>query len=261
VNAEIRGNHEVETKLMNYKQALEAGAMALFGEKYGDEVRVLRMGGFSVELCGGTHAARTGDIGFFKIVAESGVAAGVRRIEGTTGATAVEAAQAAEQNLRRVAGLVKGTPADLESKVQQLVERSRQQDKELQALKQKLATQSGRDLADSAVQVGDVKVLAEIIEGADAAALRDAMDKLKDRLPRAAIVLATVEDGKVRLVAGVTKDLTGKLHAGNLAGFVAGQVGGKGGGRPDMAQAGGTDAAALPTALASVPGWVAEQLG
>ncbi|MBI4692579.1 MAG: alanine--tRNA ligase [Gammaproteobacteria bacterium] len=261
VNAEIRGNHEVETKLMNYQQALEAGAMALFGEKYGEEVRVLRMGGFSVELCGGTHAARTGDIGFFKIVAESGVAAGVRRIEGTTGATAVEAAQAAEQNLRRVAGLVKGTPADLESKVQQLVERSRQQDKEIQALKQKLATQSGRDLADSAVQVGEVKVLAEIIEGADAAALRDAMDKLKDRLPRAAIVLATVEDGKVRLVAGVTKDLTGKLHAGNLAGFVAGQVGGKGGGRPDMAQAGGTDAAALPAALASVPGWVAGQLG
>ena len=261
VNAEVRANHEIETKLMNYKQAIDAGAMALFGEKYGEEVRVLRMGGFSVELCGGTHAVRTGDIGFFKIVGESGVAAGVRRIEAVTGGTAVQAAQDAEQNLRRLAGLVKGTPADLEQKVTQLVERVRQQEKEIQALKQKLATQSGRDLADSAITVGEIKVIAEIIEGADAAALREAMDKLKDRLPQAVIVLATIEDAKVRLVAGVSKGLTAKLHAGNLAGFVAGQVGGKGGGRPDMAQAGGTDAAALPAALASVPAWVAARLG
>ena len=260
VNVQIRANHAVETELTPYQQALERGAMALFGEKYGDEVRVLRMSEFSVELCGGTHAARTGDIGMFRIVAESGVAAGVRRIEAVTGAAAVEEGLRNAETLRRIAALVKGGAHETFARVSQLHERARAQDKEIQQLKAMIAGQTGRDLADGAVDIGEVKLLCEIMDGADAATLRDAMDKLKDTLPRAVIVLATVEDGKVRLVTGVTKNLTAKVHAGELANFVATQLGGKGGGRPDLAQAGGTDAAALASALASVREWVAAKL-
>jgi alanyl-tRNA synthetase len=262
VNQRIRANDPVDTKLMNYRQALEAGAMALFGEKYGDEVRVLAMGDFSVELCGGTHVARTGDIGLFRIIAEGGVAAGVRRIEAVTGAAALDYTLRNEQTLRKIASLVKsGSADDAAGKVAQLQERLKAQEKELQALKSKLASgQSGRDPADDAEQVGTAKLLVQTLDGADAAALRDAMDRLKDKLAPAVIALATVEEGKAKFVVGVTKDLTDRVNAGQLANFVAGQVGGKGGGRPDLAQAGGPDAAALPAALASIKAWVAERL-
>ena len=260
VNVQIRANHAVETELTPYQQALERGAMALFGEKYGDEVRVLRMSEFSVELCGGTHAARTGDIGMLRILAESGVAAGVRRIEAVTGAAAVDEGLRNTETLRKIAALVKGGAHETLARVSQLHERARAQDKEIQQLKAMIAGQTGRDLADGAVDIGEVKLLCEILDGADAATLRDAMDKLKDTLPRAVIVLATLEDGKVRLVTGVTKNLTAKVHAGELANFIATQLGGKGGGRPDLAQAGGTDAAALAPALASVREWVAAKL-
>jgi alanyl-tRNA synthetase len=262
VNAQIRANHAVETRLMNYRQALDAGAMALFGEKYGDEVRVLSMAGFSVELCGGTHVSRTGDIGVFRIVAESGIAAGVRRIEAVSGAGALEFTLRNEQTLRKIAAGVKASGGDEAlTKIAQLADRSRAQEKEIQALKSKLAGQSGRDLADGAVSVGEAKLLVQHLDGADATTLREAMDRLKDKLQTAVIVLATVEEDKVKLVAGVTSNLTAKVNAGQLANFVAGQVGGKGGGRPDLAQAGGPDVAALPAALESVQGWVAERLG
>ncbi len=262
VNAQIRANHAVETRLMNYRQALDAGAMALFGEKYGDEVRVLSMAGFSVELCGGTHVSRTGDIGVFRIVAESGIAAGVRRIEAVSGAGALEFTLRNEQTLRKIAAGVKASGGDEAlTKIAQLADRSRAQEKEIQALKSKLAGQSGRDLADGAVSIGQAKLLVQQLEGADATTLREAMDRLKDKLQTAVIVLATVEEDKVKLVAGVTSNLTAKVNAGQLANFVASQVGGKGGGRPDLAQAGGPDVAALPAALESVQGWVAERLG
>ncbi|MGD9602823.1 MAG: alanine--tRNA ligase [Gammaproteobacteria bacterium] len=263
VNAEIRANHPVETQVSSYAQAVERGAIALFGEKYGDEVRVLSMGEFSVELCGGTHAARTGDIGACRIVAESGVAAGIRRIEAVTGGAAVDEGLRNAETLRKIAALVKGGPEEALARVTQLHERARAQDKEIQQLKARLAGQSGggRDLADSAVTLGDVKLLCEILDGADAATLRDTMDRLKDRLGHAVIVLAAVEEGKVRLVAGVTKNLVARVHAGELANFVAGRVGGKGGGRPDLAQAGGTDVPALAPALAAVREWVAGKLG
>jgi alanyl-tRNA synthetase len=262
VNAQIRANHAVETRLMNYRQALDAGAMALFGEKYGDEVRVLSMAGFSVELCGGTHVSRTGDIGVFRIVAESGIAAGVRRIEAVSGAGALEFTLRNEQTLRKIAAGVKASGGDEAlTKIAQLADRSRAQEKEIQALKSKLAGQSGRDLADGAVSIGQAKLLVQQLEGADATTLREAMDRLKDKLQTAVIVLATVEEDKVKLVAGVTSNLTAKVNAGQLANFVASQVGGKGGGRPDLAQAGGPDVAALPAALESVQDWVAERLG
>ena len=261
VNAEIRANHAVQTEVTSYDQAVERGAMALFGEKYGDEVRVLRMGDFSVELCGGTHAARTGDIGTLHIVSEAGVAAGVRRIEAVTGAAAVDEVLRNAATLRKIGGLVKGRGDESLQRVTQLLERARVQDKEIQQLKAKLAGQSGRELTDSARAIGDVKVLSEALEGIDAAALRDAVDKLKSSLQRAVVVLGTVEEDKVRLVIGVTKNLTDKVKAGDLASFIAQQVGGKGGGRPDMAQAGGSDIAALAPALASVHDWVAAKLG
>jgi len=262
VNREVRANYPVDTQLMNYRQALEAGAMALFGEKYGDEVRVLKMGEFSVELCGGTHVARTGDIGLFRILSEGGVAAGVRRIEAVTGAAALDYTLRNEATLRKIAALVKsGNPGDAAAKVAQLAERLRAQEKELQALKGKLAAGgAGRDLAEAAETLGAAKLLVQTLDDADATTLRETMDRLKDKLAPAVIVLATVEDGKAKFVVGVTKDLTGKVNAGQLANHVAGQVGGKGGGRPDLAQAGGPDAAALPAALASVRGWVAERL-
>ncbi|MCP5199206.1 MAG: alanine--tRNA ligase [Gammaproteobacteria bacterium] len=257
VNGEIRRNVAVEARLMSYDTAIKSGAMALFGEKYGDEVRVLAMGDFSVELCGGTHVERTGDIGAFRIVAEAGVASGVRRIEAVTGEGAVEHALAADARIARIAGLVRAGGGDVEHKIGQILERTRTLEKEIQELRNRLAGESGRDLAAGAHDVGGITVIAECVAGADMNTLRAACDKLKDRFERAVIVLAAVEDDKVRLVAGVTKPLVDTVHAGKLVNHVAQQVGGKGGGRADMAQAGGTDAGMLEPALASVTDWVA----
>ena len=262
VNAEVRANAAAETRLMKYDDAVAAGAMALFGEKYEDEVRVLRVGDFSTELCGGTHAARAGDIGFFRIVGEGGVAAGVRRIEAVTGEGALGHVVETDQKLREVAGAIKATRDDVEDKVRQLVERARRLEKEIAQLKDRLASGQGRDLASDAVGVGGAKVLATTIEGADVAALRNAVDQLKGKLGSAVIVLGSVDAaGKAVLIAGVTADLTARVKAGELANFVAAQVGGKGGGRPDLAQAGGTQPENLGAALASVTGWVGERLG
>ncbi len=260
VNEQVRENHVVETRIMSLDDAKKSGAMALFGEKYGENVRVLRMGDFSIELCGGTHVRAVGDIGLFKITSEGGVASGVRRIEAITGPRAIEWVEADEDSMRRVAELVKANRGDIDHKVVQLVERNRQLEKELEQLKAKLASAAGSDLASGAVEIGGVKVLAANLEGADPKSLRDTMDQLKNKLGSAVIVLATVAGGKVSLVAGVTKDKTSVIRAGDLVKFVAQQVGGNGGGRPDMAQAGGNDAAALAAALASVEGWARERL-
>ncbi len=261
VNQQIRADHAVDTRLMNYRLALEAGAVALFGEKYGDEVRVLAMGDFSTELCGGTHVARTGEIGVFRIVSESGVAAGVRRIEAIGGGAALEHTLNNEETLRKIAISVKaGGLDDITVKITQLNERVRAQEKEIQSLKLKLAGHSGRDLAHSAISLGSAKLLVETLPDTDATTLRDTLDQLKDQLQSAVIVLATIEEDKVKLVAGVTRDLTAKINAGQLANFVATQLGGKGGGRPDLAQAGGPNVTALPTALASVAAWVSARL-
>jgi alanyl-tRNA synthetase len=260
VNQQIRENAATQAEQMPIDQAKQKGAMALFGEKYGDVVRVVTMGDFSIELCGGTHVNRSGDIGLFKIVSESGVAAGIRRIEAITGAGAVEWTEQQEQQINRLAGLLKGSRDELDSKVQQLIDKVKTQEKELAQLKTRLATQTGRDLTAEAVDVSGVKVLATKLDGIDSKALRDTMDKLRDKLGSAAIVLATVEDDKVRLVAGVSKDQTSRLKAGDLVNMVATQVGGKGGGRPDMAQAGGTQPENLDAALSSVTDWVAQQL-
>jgi alanyl-tRNA synthetase len=259
VNAEIRANAAAETRVMDFDDAVAAGAIALFGEKYDTRVRVLRLGDFSTELCGGTHVERAGDIGLFKIVSEAGIAAGVRRIEAVTGDTALAWVRAGEEALARIAGLVRGTRDEAEDKVRQLLERGRQLEKEVQKLRGQLASGQGRDLAEQAVEVGGIKVLAARVEGADAKALRDATDRLKQRLGRAVVVLGSVEDGKVRLVAGVTKDATDTIKAGELISDVASRVGGKGGGRPDMAQAGGTDPAGLDAALERVRAFVAER--
>ena len=256
VNQEVRENHLVETRIMNLEDAKASGAMALFGEKYADQVRVLRMGDFSTELCGGTHVKAVGDIGLIKIIGEAGIASGVRRIEAVTGATAVDWIAADEDRLIRVAGLLKGGREDLDHKVAQLLERGRRLEKELEQLKAKLASSAGQDLAARAVDIAGVKVLAARLDGADPKALRTTLDQLKDKLGSAVVVLATESDGKVSLIAGVTKDLTDRLKAGDLIREVAAKVGGKGGGRPDMAQAGGTDPAGLPEALAGVDGWV-----
>lgn len=261
VNTQIRVNNEVETKLMSQDAAIKSGAMALFGEKYGDTVRVLRMGDFSVELCGGTHVNRTGDIGVFKIISETGTAAGVRRIEAVTGATALEYIDHQEAQLAQIADLVKGNREDAIDKVKQLVERSKSLEKELQQLKGKLASSAGSDLAAQAQEINGIKVLAAKLEGADVPTLRTTLDQLKNKLGAAAVVLASVSNDKVSLVAGVTKDETSRIKAGDLVNVVAQQVGGKGGGRPDMAQAGGTNPAALDGALASVADWVKSQLG
>ena len=260
VNREIRTNSAAEARTMPYREALDSGAMALFGEKYGDEVRVLSIGEFSVELCGGTHVSRSGDIGAFKIVSETGIASGVRRIEAVTGDAAVNYMLENEASLARISKLVRGSGDDVEQKVQQLIERSRSLEKEIQDLKGKLAGQSGRDIADSAQEIGGAMVLAEVIDGADMGALRSTCDRLKDRFEQAVIVLGAVEDGKVRLVAGVTKNFAKAVHAGELVNFVAQQVGGKGGGRPDMAQAGGSRPEKLNDALKSVAGWVTEHV-
>jgi alanyl-tRNA synthetase len=260
VNREIRHNHEVAVRHMKYDEAIKAGAMALFGEKYGDEVRVLTMGEFSTELCGGTHVKRTGDIGFFKIVSETGIAAGIRRVEAVTGEGALAYVQAQEGRLAQAARALKSSPEDVGAKLAQVLDNVRALERELGRLKSKLASSQGDDLAAAAEELNGVKVLAAKLDGADVKTLREAVDKLKDKLKSAAIVLAAVDGGKVSLIAGVTPDLTAKVKAGDLANFVAQQVGGKGGGRPDMAQAGGTDAAALPAALESVRSWVRQRL-
>ena len=258
VNDEIIGNAATMSRVMPIEEAQKTGAMMLFGEKYGDEVRVLDIGS-SCELCGGTHVTRTGDIGLFKVVMESGVAAGVRRIEAVCGDIAVLRIQQQQALLDAVAAEVKSQPAEAVARVAQIQENARALEKELARLKAKLASAQGDDLVSQASDVKGVKVLAAALEGADAAALRETLDKLKDKLKSAAIVLASSHEGKVSLIAGVTADLTARLKAGELVNFVAQQVGGKGGGRPDMAQAGGTDAAALPAALASVKGWVEQR--
>jgi len=260
VNAQIRANADVETRVMPIDQAMEAGAMALFGEKYGDEVRVLSIGDFSVELCGGTHARRAGDIGLFKIVSEAGVAAGVRRIEAVTGEAALAHVEALEKNLDEVAGMVKGTPGEAAAKVGQLLERNRKLEKELEALKAKLASSQGSDLAGQAREIEGIKVLAARLEGADAKGLRETVDQLKNKLGAAAVILAAVNGDKVALVAGVTRGETGRVKAGELVNHVATQIGGRGGGRPDMAQAGGSQPENLDAALASVGDWVKQQL-
>ncbi|WP_428622969.1 alanine--tRNA ligase [Sedimenticola sp.] len=261
VNEQIRENHMVQTRIMSLEDAKASGAMALFGEKYGDNVRVLRMGDFSTELCGGTHVKAVGDIGLFKIISETGIASGVRRIEAVTGAAALQWVEEDENRLQRIADLVKSGRDDVADKVTQLVERSRRLEKELEQLKSKLASAAGSDLASSAVEVAGVKVLAAKLDGVDPKSLRDTLDQLKNKLGSAVILLAAVSGEKVSLVAGVTKDQIPTLKAGDLVKFVAEQVGGKGGGRPDMAQAGGSDPAALPGALASVEGWVRAALG
>ena len=258
VNREILENHATLAQHMSFDDAVKHGAMALFGEKYGDEVRVLDIGS-SKELCGGVHVTRTGDIGLFKIVSEGGVAAGIRRIEAVTGEGALAWVQATNAKLLAAASALKTGPDELPSRIAQVQDQVKVLEKEVAALKSKLAAGQGDELLNQAVDVNGIKVLAATMEGADVATLREAMDKLKDKLGTAAIVLASVIEGKVSLIAGVTKDATGKVKAGELVNFVAQQVGGKGGGRPDMAQAGGTDPAGLPQALAGVAGWVGER--
>ncbi|MDQ2639053.1 MAG: alanine--tRNA ligase [Pseudomonadota bacterium] len=253
VNEEIRANHDGQIRSMSYDDAVASGAMALFGEKYGDTVRVLRLGGFSVELCGGTHVGRTGDIGLFKIISEGGVAAGVRRIEAVTGEGALDYVMQSEDLLRNVASIVRATRDDLVQRVQEGQEQVRALEKQVRSLKDKLASGQGTDLAANAADVGGVKVVATTVDGADAAALRNAVDQLKDRLKTAVIVLASTDaSGRIALVAGVTPDLVARLRAGEIVGAVAAQVGGKGGGRADFAQAGGSKPESLPAALASV---------
>jgi len=258
VNREILANVATEARLMSFDDAVGAGAMALFGEKYGDEVRVLSIGS-SRELCGGTHVSRTGDIGLFKVVAEGGVAAGIRRIEAVTGEAGLALVQNLSNRVNEAAAALKAQPEELTQRIAQVQEHVKALEKELSSLKSKLAANQGDELVSQAVDVKGIKVLAATLEGADSATLRETMDKLKDKLKTAAIVLAAVKDGKVSLIAGVTADATGKVKAGELVNFVALQVGGKGGGRPDMAQAGGTDASGLPAALQGVAAWVGER--
>jgi len=263
VNRQVLANTAVETQMMSLDEAKQDGAVALFGEKYATEVRVLSMGeaGFSKELCGGTHVSRTGDIGLFKITEESASAAGVRRLEAVTGEAALDRVGELEQRLHRVADAARANPEQAAERVEQMAERLRDQDKELERLKQKLASGAGGDLAAQAWDMNGIQLLATKVEGADGKTLRNTLDKLKDKLGSAVIVLAAAGDDKVALVAGVSKDLTDRYNAGELVQHVASQVGGKGGGRPDMAQGGGNDPAALDGALASVPDWIAEKQG
>ncbi|HEX7157128.1 MAG TPA: alanine--tRNA ligase [Burkholderiaceae bacterium] len=264
VNGAIRANAPVSARVMRYDDAIRAGALAFFGDKYGDEVRVIAMGdgavNHSTELCGGTHVRRTGDIGFFKIVAEGGVAAGVRRVEAVTGAGALEVVQEMDTRLGEIAAAVRSPVAEATQRITQIVEEGKALEKEIARLKSRLAAGQGDELAARAVDVKGIKVLAATLDGADARTLRETLDQLKNKLKTAAIVLATVEDGRIQLAAGVTADATGRVKAGELVNFVAQQVGGKGGGRPDLAMAGGTDAAALPTALGAVEKWVRARL-
>lgn len=260
VNAQIRRNLPIETHIMDLEAAKAKGAMALFGEKYDERVRVLSMGDFSTELCGGTHATRTGDIGLFRIISESGTAAGVRRIEAVTGEGAMATVHAQSDRLNDIAHLLKGDSQNLGDKVRALLERTRQLEKELQQLKDQAAAQESANLSSKVVDLNGVKLLVSELAGIEPKMLRTMVDDLKNQLGSTVIVLATVVEGKVSLIAGVSKDVTDRVKAGELIGMVAQQVGGKGGGRPDMAQAGGTDAAALPAALASVQGWVSAKL-
>ena len=260
VNAQIRRNLPIETNIMDLEAAKAKGAMALFGEKYDERVRVLSMGDFSTELCGGTHASRTGDIGLFRIISESGTAAGVRRIEAVTGEGAIATVHADSDRLSEVAHLLKGDSNNLADKVRSVLERTRQLEKELQQLKEQAAAQESANLSSKAIDVNGVKLLVSELSGVEPKMLRTMVDDLKNQLGSTIIVLATVAEGKVSLIAGVSKDVTDRVKAGELIGMVAQQVGGKGGGRPDMAQAGGTDAAVLPAALASVKGWVSAKL-
>ncbi|EIH0990495.1 TPA: alanine--tRNA ligase [Escherichia coli] len=260
VNTQIRRNLPIETNIMDPEAAKAKGAMALFGEKYDERVRVLSMGDFSTELCGGTHASRTGDIGLFRIISESGTAAGVRRIEAVTGEGAIATVHADSDRLSEVAHLLKGDSNNLADKVRSVLERTRQLEKELQQLKEQAAAQESANLSSKAIDVNGVKLLVSELSGVEPKMLRTMVDDLKNQLGSTIIVLATVVEGKVSLIAGVSKDVTDRVKAGELIGMVAQQVGGKGGGRPDMAQAGGTDAAALPAALASVKGWVSAKL-
>ena len=260
VNAEILANTATQARVMDIDSARETGAMMLFGEKYGDTVRVLDIGA-SRELCGGTHVARTGDIGLFKIVMESGVAAGIRRVEAITGLNALNWAQATENAVQSAAAALHAPAADLQGRLRQTLDHIKTLEKEVAQLKGRLASAQGGELASQAVSVHGVQVLAARLDGADAQTLRETMDKLKDKLKTAAIVLAATSEGKVQLAAGVTPDTVGRIKAGELVNFVAQQVGGKGGGKPDMAMAGGTDASKLPAALHSVQAWVAEKIG
>jgi alanyl-tRNA synthetase len=260
VNAAIRRNAPAETRVMALEDAVAAGAMSLFGEKYDHDVRVLSIGDFSMELCGGTHVDRAGDIGLFKIVSESGVAAGVRRVEAVTGKAALEWVLRLDQVMRDVASLVRGSREDVDEKVRELVERSRRLEKEVQQLKSKLASGHGGDLSAQAKDVGGIKVLAAEVPDSDAKSLRDAMDQLRSKLGTSVIVLASVKEGKVILVAGVSPDLIGRYKAGDVVGAVAAQLGGKGGGRADFAQAGGTQPDKLAAALGSVEALVRKQL-
>ncbi|HGF5947562.1 TPA: alanine--tRNA ligase [Escherichia coli] len=260
VNTQIRRNLPIETNIMDLEAAKAKGAMALFGEKYDERVRVLSMGDFSTELCGGTHASRTGDIGLFRIISESGTAAGVRRIEAVTGEGAIATVHADSERLSEVAHLLKGDSNNLADKVRSVLERTRQLEKELQQLKEQAAAQESANLSSKAIDVNGVKLLVSELSGVEPKMLRTMVDDLKNQLGSTIIVLATVVEGKVSLIAGVSKDVTDRVKAGELIGMVAQQVGGKGGGRPDMAQAGATDAAALPAALASVKGWVSAKL-
>jgi alanyl-tRNA synthetase len=259
VNAEILLNTATQARVMDIESAQKTGAMMLFGEKYGDAVRVLDIGS-SRELCGGTHVARTGDIGLFRILAESGVAAGVRRLEAVTGDNALRVVREQDQQLRAAAARLRSSPQEVPERITQLIDNGKALERELAALKSRLAASQGDELLNQAIDLGAVRFLATTLPGADARALRETLDQLKQKLKSAVIVLAAVEAGKVSLAAGVTADLVGKVKAGELVNFVAQQVGGKGGGKPDMAMAGGTDPAALPQALASVKGWVSERL-
>jgi alanyl-tRNA synthetase len=258
VNAEVLANAQASAVTMGIDDAQKSGAMMLFGEKYGDEVRVLTIGS-SKELCGGTHVQRTGDIGVFKVVAESGVAAGIRRIEAITGDNALAYLQSLEDTVDSVAATLKAQPSEVPARLGAVLDHVKALEKEIEKLKGKLASAQGDELVAQAVDVKGLKVLAARLEGADARTLRDTMDKLKDKLKTAAIVLAAVDGDKVQIAAGVTADSIGRVKAGELVNFVAQQVGGKGGGKPDMAMAGGTDASKLAGALASVQAWVAER--
>ena len=259
VNREILANNATQAQVMAFDDAVKHGAMALFGEKYGDEVRVLDIGS-SRELCGGTHVKRTGDIGLFKIVSEGGIAAGIRRVEAVTGEVAVQLVQNLTARIAEASSLLKTQPDDLLQRIMLVQDQVKSLEKEMNQLKSKLAANQGNELASQAVEINGVKVLAAVLDGADSTALREVTEKLKESLKSAVILLAAVQDGKVSLVAGVTSNVTSKVKAGELVNFVAQQVGGKGGGRPDIAQAGGTNPDGLAAALASVTAWVTERV-
>lgn len=260
VNTQIRRNDEAEVHQMAYQEAIDFGAMALFGEKYGDRVRVLKMGSFSTELCGGTHVSRTGDIGLFKIVSESGVAAGIRRIEAVTGAGAIALVDDEERRLAEVAGLLSSSTGDVTEKLRQILDRQKKLERELDALKAKVAGAATGDLASQAQDIGGIKLVAARVDGMDAKSLRDAVDTLKQKLRDCVVLLASGSDGKAALIAGVHGAALAKVKAGEVVAHLASQIGGKGGGRSEMAQGGGVDSPALDQALRDLPQWLAGKL-